>query len=198
MANNQTLAPVNQTDGKPKRGGPRLGAGRKRNDYDAKWYAARGISPLMAGEILARVADERKVWSRILNSEDDRVVLQAMMYLMSMRDGKPAQSINVTSSNITLNAKDIESARAIIREIRGEAIPELGTSPNLGLSEGSPLQVDDAGAAGIADSGADIAEDEGLALSNSDGLSPAVRPESGPSIMLCGNEGGKKGGVGEG
>lgn len=47
-------------------------------------------------------------------------MLQALVYLMSMRDGKPAQQINVTSANINLNAADIAQARAIVAEIRGE------------------------------------------------------------------------------
>jgi hypothetical protein len=110
----------------------------------AEHFSARGINPLTAYEILARVADERRTWKRILTSEDDRVVLQAMMFLTSMRDGKPAQQINVTSTSITLKAEDIARARAIVAEIRGEvsARPPALLSDNVAPT--SPLQADDA------------------------------------------------------
>jgi hypothetical protein len=52
-------------------------------------------------------------------------VLDAMKFLTSMRDGRPAQQINLTAANITLTADDVARARAIVREIRGE----LSTSP---------------------------------------------------------------------
>src|SRR5216684_168306 len=150
-------------------GGARKGAGRKRYDYDARHFAARGIDPLMAYEILARVADERRVWKRLLTSADDRVVLQAMMYLMSMRDGKAAQSINVTSTNVNISARDIESARAIVREIRGDM-----------------------------DAGAIVPEEHKQALLTADAPTEIVeRSESERGLMLSGGEGGKKGGVGE-
>lgn len=109
-------------------GGRRTGAGRKRLDFDARRFEARGINPLYAMEILARVADERKIWTRLLNSPDDNVVLRAMTFLMSMRDGKPSQQINVTSKNISISANDLATARDIARELSGMlAIPKLGT-----------------------------------------------------------------------
>lgn len=89
--------------------------------YDERWFAARGINPLHAAEILAHVIDEKRVWKRIFESDDPRVVLQAMMFLVSMRDGKPAQQINVTSLGVTISTDEIEKARAIVREIvRGD------------------------------------------------------------------------------
>lgn len=147
-----------------KHGGVRKGAGRKRNDYDARWFEARGISPLLASEILAKVADERKVWKRILESTDDRVVLQAMMFLVSMRDGKPAQQINVTSTSVNVNADSIAKARAIVAEIRGSAIatlPECNgiVPPRLGVGETDSVTM------------------EGKKVNG--------------DIMLCGDEGGK-------
>ena len=111
------------------RGGKRDGAGRKPLDMDARWFRARGISPLKAAEILAHVADERALWRRIFESPDDRIILDALKFLVSMRDGKPAQQINVTSQSVHLDIGDLEKARAIVREIRGDAI-----RPNLGLA----------------------------------------------------------------
>lgn len=122
------------------RGGRRPGAGRPRSDV--RWYTARGIHPLTAAQVLAEIGDERKLWRRLLSSKDDRVVMQAVVYLTSMRDGKPAQQINVTSTTITLKPEDIERARMIAREIRGEIGDADAIAPrNLALPA-SPLQVD--------------------------------------------------------
>jgi hypothetical protein len=107
-------------------GGARAGAGRPENGSNARWYKARGINPLMAGEILARVVDERACWQRVLASQDDRIVLNALMFLVSMRDGRPAQQINVTSQSISISADSVRKAREIIAEIRGEISPRLG------------------------------------------------------------------------
>ncbi len=63
--------------------------------------------------------DERRQWRRLFKSEDDRIVLGALTFLVSMRDGRPAQQINLTSLNISISAEDIASARAIAAELRG-------------------------------------------------------------------------------
>lgn len=121
---------INQMESVVQHGGKRQGAGRKAeaiSHYRERFFRSRGVGPLMAKEILASIEDERKVWKRLLNSQDDRVVLQAMLNLMWMRDGKPAQQINVTSANINLNAADIAQARAIVAEIRGELVPALAS-----------------------------------------------------------------------
>lgn len=104
-------------------GGKRDGAGRPSLAAivrkDPRWLAARGANPLQAAEVLQHVVDERRAWQRVFNSPDDRIVLQALMFLVSMRDGRPAQRINVTSTQLTLNANDLERARAIVAELRG-------------------------------------------------------------------------------
>jgi len=120
-------------------GGARQGAGRKSLEYyirnDAKYLSGRGINPLLASEILARVVDERKLWQRILGSQDDRVVLDALKFLVQMRDGRPAQQINMTSTSISLSASDLERARAIVAEIRSSSHePQVITSAQKGLS----------------------------------------------------------------
>jgi hypothetical protein len=106
------------------RGGVRSGAGRPRDPLLILPSGQRHA--LMAGEILANVVDERKVWTRLFNSQDDRVVLNALMFLVSMRDGRPAQQINVTSQSISISADSVRKAREIIAEIRGEISPRLG------------------------------------------------------------------------
>lgn len=121
-----------------RRGGARPGAGRPagaidgtvplrkvRNDME-RLERAGAIKPLIAHEILQHIADEYGIWKRLLYSEDDGIVLKAMMFLVQMRDGRPAQQINVTSQSLTFNVSDIDKARAIVREIRGESIPNLG------------------------------------------------------------------------
>lgn len=127
---------------------------------------------MFAAEILSLVVNERQIWQRILNSQDDRVVLQAMMFLMSMRDGKPSQQINVTSTQIHIDASQLERARELAREIRGELSPTLDQSA-LQLTESNEVT----GVAGESPLGAD-----------------AQSPTSQSSIMLQGTEGGQKGG----
>jgi hypothetical protein len=98
------------------------------SEHRSKWLAARGIEALTAAEVIAWHG-ERKMWHRLLNSPDDRVCLQAWLNLVAWRDGKPSQQINVTSTQLTLNASDLEKARAIVAEIRGETsavTPRLG------------------------------------------------------------------------
>ena len=97
-------------------GGKRAGAGRRPSDA-AKWIKARGLSPATAAELLER-ADERRIWYRLLHSQDDSVTLRAITYLTDRRDGKAAQQINVTSTSLTFSATEIARAREIVREIR--------------------------------------------------------------------------------
>jgi hypothetical protein len=82
------------------------------------------MSPATAAEILER-AGERQKWYRLLDSQDDSIVLRAMMYLTDRREGRPAQQVNITSQSVHLDVKDLERARAIVREIRGESSPNL-------------------------------------------------------------------------
>jgi hypothetical protein len=76
---------------------------------------------MKASEILAHVIDERSVWRRLLTSDDDRVVLSAMTFLVSMRDGRPTQQVNLTSLSVSVSADDIASARAIVAELRDQS-----------------------------------------------------------------------------
>lgn len=102
-----------------------MGAGRKPFNTDPKWLSARvsGLTPLHANMILGQLIDERKQWLKVFNSDDERVILQALIFLVSMRDGKPAQQINVTSQSVTVNVDDIAKARAIVRELMATPMP---------------------------------------------------------------------------
>src|SRR5580693_10456588 len=77
-------------------GGRRTGAGRRLRNVE-KWIAARGLKPATAAEILDR-ADERRIWYRLLHSDDDNVVLRTITYLTDRRDGRAAQQINITGA----------------------------------------------------------------------------------------------------
>lgn len=154
-------------------GGPRLGAGRPKGrvrDVD-KWMAARGISPLTASEVL-NSHGEMRGWARLLQCKDDGIFLKTWLFLVSMRDGRPAQQINVTSRNITMSVSDLERARDIIREIRGESLTSQ-PNPKLGLEQG--------GGEGV----------------NSEVVSRGdivVTSKEKANIMLSSDEGGKQGG----
>lgn len=98
-------------------GGKRPGAGRRPRDVD-KWISARGLKPASAAEILER-ADERRIWYRLLHSDDEAIVLRALTYLTDRRDGRAAQQINITQNNIRLSAEEIARARAVVRQLQG-------------------------------------------------------------------------------
>ena len=107
-------------------GGKRPGAGRRPRDAD-KWIRARSLSPATAAEILER-SDERRIWYRLLNSDDEGGVLRAITYLTDRRDGRPAQQINITGAVAHIPPEEIERARAVVRELTN---PDLGPAPLL-------------------------------------------------------------------
>lgn len=121
------------TDSKSRRGGARPGAGRK----PRKSAAARGITPATAAEILERKG-ERSIWYRLLDSPDDSIVLRAMVYLTDRRDGRPAQQVNITSRTLTLTPSDLEKARAVVRELRGDLPALVRDSALTPVQEGDP------------------------------------------------------------
>jgi hypothetical protein len=147
---------------------------------DNAWLEKHARNALAAEMVLRHVVDESRVWQRVFNSEDDRIVLDAMKFLVSMRDGRPAQRINVTSTQLTLNASELDRARAIVAEIRYSA-PLISTgglnyseslahaTPRLGTGTASPLAVD---------------------VTSADGSNNVT-----PSIMLSSDGGAKKGGM---
>lgn len=69
------------------RGGARPGSGRKPRIVKAieKGVAYAILSPEF----------EKKKWTRLLDSEDERVVLESLKYLTDRRDGKAPQSVKV-------------------------------------------------------------------------------------------------------
>ena len=108
-------------------------------------------------------------------------MLRALMYLTDRRDGKPAQQINVTSQSLTFNVSDIDRAKAIVREIRGEPLP--AAIPTL-ESTNLPVPCVDAGSS------------VGIPKLGTDGDAPVGNEIARDETMLSGDEGGKKDGVG--
>lgn len=78
---------------KARRGGKRLGAGRKPN-----YFKRLAVKPITAAEILARY-DEPKVWDYFLKHPDPRIALQARQYLTDRRDCKAKQAVDVSGRN---------------------------------------------------------------------------------------------------
>ena len=115
-------------------GGRRAGAGRRPREAE-RWIRARGLSPATAAELLER-ADERRIWYRLLNSQDDSVTLRAIAYLTDRRDGRPAQQINLTHTTMEVTMEDVERARAIVREIRGERLALPAADDSTAAQEG--------------------------------------------------------------
>jgi hypothetical protein len=113
-------------------GGKRRGAGRRPRDLE-KWIAARGLKPATAAEILER-ADERRIWYRLLNSEDEAIALRALMYLTDRRDGRASQQINITGAVAHFAPEQIDRARAIVRELVGGSPQQPLTLPATGDS----------------------------------------------------------------
>lgn len=78
---------------------------------------------------MKQCCDERATWLRLLGSEDDAIVARAMMFLVSMRDGRPAQQINVTSLGVNISATDVAKARDLVRQLVGTNSPVRGELP---------------------------------------------------------------------
>lgn len=93
------------------------------------------MDKLSAAQVLASF-DERKLWRRLLSSEDDRVVLDAVKFLVVMRDGKPVQQINVATTNLNISVADIAKARALAQQLIGRANPSQAMD---GHDEGVPM-----------------------------------------------------------
>ena len=104
-------------------GGKRAGAGRRPRDVE-KWITARGLKPAAAAEILER-ADERRIWYRLLHSEDENIVLRTIMYLTDRRDGRAAQQINITGAVAHFSSEEIGRVRGLVRELSSGAAPVL-------------------------------------------------------------------------
>jgi hypothetical protein len=82
----QKIDHINQNNQIKKMGGKRPGAGRK---VGAKTLILKDMS----AEILA-AANPRAIWTRLLESKDERIVLEAAKYLSNRIHGMPTQAIS--------------------------------------------------------------------------------------------------------
>lgn len=127
-------------------GGKRAGAGRKRMTFDERrlMLGARGWdvqTPVQAADVLRMIANVRERWLRFLDSEDERIALDALKFLTTMCEGKPAQKITITGAVAHLSADDLSAAREIAREIMAREHSQL-ESPDVSQGDVLTLALD--------------------------------------------------------
>lgn len=111
-------------------------------DHSAGGFGAR---------VLNALGNERwflELVSRAESDRDTRTLIELGKFLVQMRDGRPAQQINVTSFGVQVTTSEIESARAIARSLRGDTIRPVSKPddvPNDGASHRLMLSGDDGG-----------------------------------------------------
>ena len=152
MSDNQTIAAESS-----KWGGARKGAGRPIGARDAgtrlsKSELERRIARLNSLGVLAGTArrviealggDEYfvRLITRLEEEGDTSTAAKLWWDMLQMRDGRPAQQINVTSMNVHVTADEIARARAVVREIvgapkalTGQVVESKGDSENYALA----------------------------------------------------------------
>ena len=75
------------------KGGRREGAGRPRGSLGKKKLATKDIAVTILHAI-----DEKKVWMELLASEDQRIKLESLRYLVDRARGKAPQAIELQAS----------------------------------------------------------------------------------------------------
>lgn len=103
------------------RGGKRRNAGRKPVLRTVLRAAITQIKKATAADILSTV-DEIKAWQAKLESEDERVSLQALMYLTDKRDGRAVQTVvnaNASSNSAERLAEILARADAAVNGADG-------------------------------------------------------------------------------
>lgn len=123
------------------RGGYRIGAGRPKGSKDrgarltgrelAKRLERLQLSGAMGGtssKVMHALGDAEywiTVITKLEEQEDWQTLTKVVMFHQQMRDGRPAQQINITSQSITYSADEIARARAVARELMGTNVPKL-------------------------------------------------------------------------
>jgi hypothetical protein len=115
------------------RGGYREGSGRKAGSKDTgqrltKAELASRIYRLQ--QIGALATTSRKVmhalgdaeyWLRVIGKLEQEKewtsLVDVLKFHQQMDEGRPAQRINITSQNITVSVREVEAARAVVREL---------------------------------------------------------------------------------
>jgi hypothetical protein len=115
----------NELGNQPKQhGGRRPGAGRKVKRIKA---LVKRCDKVTAAMVLAAV-DEQSKWLEFIDSDDERVALDAMKFLTMMRDGRPRQTVQVDEKREAANRAKAMSTEELIA--RNEEIKKvlLGTT----------------------------------------------------------------------
>lgn len=185
MSNLGDIAAGTSENERPRRGRPKgvkESAPRKRKvtRLEAQMRFQRlqqsGAMARTSARLLYALGDEG-YWLRLFEEleglEDWRTIAELLKFHLQMRDGRPAQQINVTSANVTFSADEIEKARDVVREL-------IGRNRNVGAVE-------------MIGRGAIVSEHDtfggGFALP-----SPSEEKENGETMLRAG-KGEEKGGV---
>jgi len=84
--------------------------------------ASSGVLAGTSSKVLHALGDDR-YWLELIGKLEDvddwRTVAEIVKFHQMQRDGRPAQQINVTSFGVNVTTTEIDSARAIVREIAG-------------------------------------------------------------------------------
>lgn len=135
------------------RGGYREGAGRPVGSKDrgqrlTKAEVAARITRLQQIGVLGHTADRVisalggdeyfvRTITRLEQEKDYSKVWEAIQFLLQMRDGRPAQRINLTAMTMAVSPEDIAGVKAIVRELRPLPITNSSTEPNVGPEQGA-------------------------------------------------------------
>jgi len=119
-------------------GGHRVNAGRPLGSEDSGprmtsvQFATRlerlrnaGVMRGTSAAVLYAIMDS-EYWLKVLDelekADDWRTISELLKFHQQMRDGRPAQQINVTSLGVNFNTDEIAKVRAIVRELSPQAI----------------------------------------------------------------------------
>lgn len=127
MESKQQLAPV------VKRGRPK-GSYNKMPQINLAERLQRLASNGGLRDTARRVLDAihaEETWVRLITNlereKEYHALIETMKFLTSMRDGRPAQQININSRTITISADTIAHARSVVQSLRYDIDSETTT-----------------------------------------------------------------------
>ena len=88
-----------------------------------EWIArmeALGVLQGTARRVLASIGGDAywlELFDKLEQDGNHDKIAQLMMFLLQMRDGRPAQQITVTTIGVQFNAEEIARARGVVREL---------------------------------------------------------------------------------
>ena len=103
-----------RTNQNKQRGGRRPGSGRKVKRIKS---LVKRCDKVTAAMILAAV-DEQSKWLKFIDSDDERIALDAMKFLTQMRDGRPKQAVDMNDARQRLESLTTRSDEELIARSR--------------------------------------------------------------------------------